>query len=86
MMARLRLDIYFVSFPSDPRRIKALVYGVYLIEIAQTAVATHDAFGVFGSGWGSIKMVIDVQLGWLAVPVITGFGALTPLAFSSAES
>lgn len=38
------LDLYYISFPDDPRLFKTVVYAVYLIETVYTVLLTY--------GWG----------------------------------
>lgn len=65
------LDIYYISFPDDPKIRKYLVTGVYLFEIVQTVMTCNDAFKLFASGWGNPAVVDDAGLLWFYVPVIT---------------
>lgn len=53
-----------------------VVYGVYIVEIVQTILITHDAFSDFGFGFGNIEAVKDIQFEWLTVPVMSGLGKL----------
>ena len=42
------------------------------MEIAQTVISTHDAFAVFGSGWGNVSALDAAHLFWFSVPMMSG--------------
>ncbi|KAJ7168901.1 hypothetical protein C8R46DRAFT_1268526 [Mycena filopes] len=50
--------IYHVSFPKDKAGLKALVYGIYLLDWAQTCSATYDAFQCI------IGATVQIFYGW----------------------
>lgn len=54
---------------------KAIVYGVYLIELVQTILVAHDAFAGYAIGYGNLQALDSAQLEWLAVPVFSGISA-----------
>lgn len=60
---------------------KCLVYGIYLIEIVQTILVTHDAFNAYASGFGNLQALGSAQLEWLAVPILSGIGGSTAPTF-----
>ncbi|KLO06629.1 hypothetical protein SCHPADRAFT_683320 [Schizopora paradoxa] len=64
--------LYYMAFPKDRLSIKMLVYGVYLIETAQTIIIIHDAFKAYAVGFGSFAAVESAQLEWLTTPTFTG--------------
>lgn len=70
----LRTDIYYMAFPHDPLVCKCLVYGVFLVELAQTILLMHDAFLAFGSGFGNMEALTAIHLSWLGVPILGGIG------------
>jgi len=63
--------IYHVNFPKDKRRLKALVYGIYVLDWVQTCSATYDAFQWFVYGWGNIPMLYIRYTGFLNVPLLS---------------
>ena len=82
LMANKIAVFYYLSFPSDMRRIKCLVCFVFLIETAQTVVMTSDCFNAYANSFGSPKLLTKMQNEWLAVPVFTAIGwclSLNPL-------
>ncbi len=64
------LDLYYLAFPKDRRLIKCIVYGIYIIEFVQTILVTHDAFAIFGYGFGDLEALTDVHFNWLVVPIM----------------
>lgn len=66
------VDIYYISFPKDRWIPKCLVYGVYLIDIAQTCLVTNDVFNAYAKHYGQLDFLAGIQNEWLAVPVLSG--------------
>ncbi|KAF9461106.1 hypothetical protein BDZ94DRAFT_858982 [Collybia nuda] len=68
---------YYVAFPKDRLVLKCLVYGLLLVETAQSILIAHDIFTIFSTGYGNIAVLIDPQLSWLSVPIMTGIVSCT---------
>ncbi|KLO12208.1 hypothetical protein SCHPADRAFT_941395 [Schizopora paradoxa] len=68
----LQVYIYYLAFPNDTRISKCLVYGLYLIETAQTVLLTHDAFNIYATHFGDLDVLTSVQLQWLSIPIFGG--------------
>ncbi len=68
-------DLYYLAFPNDKKFIKYLVYGIYIVELVQTILASHDAFATFGYGFGDLDALIDVHFYWLIVPIMSAVSA-----------
>ncbi len=69
-------DLYYLAFPNDRQFIKYLVYGTYIVEFVQTILLTHDAFAMFGYGFGDLDALTDVQFCWfIAIPVMSAVSA-----------
>ena len=68
------LDIYYLSFPHDRLPAKFLVYGLFTLEIIQTIIITHDAFAIFGFGFGNALTLDEAHLLWFGVPTMSGVG------------
>ncbi|KLO12195.1 hypothetical protein SCHPADRAFT_941385 [Schizopora paradoxa] len=68
----LQVYIYHLAFPNDTRISKCLVYGVYLIETAQTVMLTHDAFNIYATHFGDFAVLNSAQLEWLGIPIFSG--------------
>lgn len=75
------LDLYYLAFPKDRQFTKYLVYSIYVVELGQTVLITHDAFLVFGYGFGDIKVLTDMHSNWLTVPVMSGAGMCSIFCF-----
>jgi hypothetical protein len=68
------LDLYHQAFPNDRLFTKALVYTIGLIETVQTIWLVHDAFLVFGYGFGDPLELTKMHSEWLLIPVVSGVG------------
>ena len=66
--------MYYLAFPTDPKRNKCFVYSVFILEVMQTIIITHTAFRVFGEGYGNFAILDGIELGWFSVPILTGIG------------
>ena len=66
-----------MAFPKVERHIKAFVWTVYLLETAQTILATHDAFSALAIGWGQTDALLKPHLLWFSVPVMDGISTST---------
>ncbi|KIP12185.1 hypothetical protein PHLGIDRAFT_98571 [Phlebiopsis gigantea 11061_1 CR5-6] len=62
---------YYVSFPHDGRLPKYMVYGIYVIEFAQTVLVSHDAFTAYAKFYGNLNELNAMQNEWLTVPVMS---------------
>ncbi|KAH8105087.1 hypothetical protein BXZ70DRAFT_1004623 [Cristinia sonorae] len=62
--------IYYISFPKDHWRVKAVVALAYILEVVQTILSTHDAFRIFGIGWGNLEELDAVGLFWISIPIL----------------
>lgn len=68
------IDFYAISFPHDRPLLKSFVFGIFLIEMTQTFLLTHDTFDVFALGWGDLNQLEDIHLTWLDTPIMSGIG------------
>ncbi len=68
------LDLCYLAFPKDRKFTKCLVYGIYIVEFVQTILFTHDAFAIFGYGFGDIKALTRMYFNWLTVPIMSAAG------------
>ncbi|KAK0226561.1 hypothetical protein IW262DRAFT_1266478 [Armillaria fumosa] len=71
----VQLYLYYLAFPKDRKCTKYLVYGIYIVEFVQTMLLTHDAFAVFGYGFGDLEALIEIHFSWLIVPIIGAVAA-----------
>lgn len=67
-------DTYYLSFPRDRLAFKFLVYGTFAIEIAQSALVTHDTYVRIGKGFGSVGSLLEINLIWLSMAIFGGIG------------
>ncbi|KAF9072056.1 hypothetical protein BDP27DRAFT_1418416 [Rhodocollybia butyracea] len=73
--------LYYLAFPNDRYIIKCVVYGIFTIEVIQTVLITHDAFAIFGYGFGNFDSLTDIHMEWFTVPVMSGVVAFVGQAF-----
>lgn len=78
-------DLYYRAFPNDGPINKGLVYVVYLIELLQTLLMTHDAFTNFGYGFGDIPTLRDAHFDWLTIPIMSALGMIHQFKFLCTE-
>ncbi|OBZ73413.1 hypothetical protein A0H81_07271 [Grifola frondosa] len=67
--------LYHINFPNDSWKLKALVYGIFVFEWAQTILITTTAFEAFVYGWGNIESLTVFHTTWLSVPIMCGIVA-----------
>ncbi len=77
------LDLYYLAFPNDKQFIKILVYGIYIVELVQTILAGHDAFSIFGYGFGDLDALTHMHFNWLIVPIMSAISASLRAASSA---
>ncbi|KAJ7026762.1 hypothetical protein C8F04DRAFT_102412 [Mycena alexandri] len=77
LLATLVVQVYtfHIRFPNERRWIKMLVYTVFPLELAQTAVSSHYAYWVLALGWGNTTALEILPWSCLATPVFTGLTA-----------
>ena len=66
--------MYYLVFPTDPKRNKCFVYSVFILEVMQTIMLTHTAFRVFGEAYGNFAILDGIDLAWFSVHILTGIG------------
>ncbi|KAE9390526.1 hypothetical protein BT96DRAFT_1024511 [Gymnopus androsaceus JB14] len=77
----VQIYLYYLAFPTDRTAVKCVVYTIYILEIVQTVLVSHDAFAIFGYGFGNLESLTDMHLDWLTVPVMSGVVAFIGQAF-----
>ncbi|KAK0486523.1 hypothetical protein IW261DRAFT_801449 [Armillaria novae-zelandiae] len=77
----VQLYLYYLAFPNDKQFIKFLVYFMYIVEFVQTILLTHDAFAIFGYGFGDLDALTDMHLYWLFGPIMSAISACVGHAF-----
>ncbi|KAK0480964.1 hypothetical protein EDD18DRAFT_806385 [Armillaria luteobubalina] len=76
-----QLYLYYLAFPNDRRFTKYIVYGIYVIEFAQAILVAHDAFVMYGYGFGNMDALTRINLFWLAGPVMSAVAACVVQVF-----
>ncbi|KAJ7302024.1 hypothetical protein DFH08DRAFT_945856 [Mycena albidolilacea] len=66
--------LYYKAFPNDRLANKYLVYALYVLELIQTILTTHSMFVTFGVGFSDPEALMNMDFGWLAVPIMSGLG------------
>ncbi|KAF9461111.1 hypothetical protein BDZ94DRAFT_1264621 [Collybia nuda] len=57
--------------------LKGLVYGLLLVETAQSILIAHDIFTIFATGFGNLAAVQNPQLTWLDGPILAAVVSCT---------
>ncbi|KAJ7093283.1 hypothetical protein B0H15DRAFT_831903 [Mycena belliarum] len=72
LMGSLLVQVYqyYVAFPRDRALIKAIVYTVFVLELAQTAIMSYFAYTIFGAGYGNTVVFGASALEWFPVCVL----------------
>ncbi|KAF8882431.1 hypothetical protein BD779DRAFT_1750985 [Infundibulicybe gibba] len=73
---------YFTSFPNDRIYLKLLVGGVYLLEIAQTAITVHEAYAIFAKGLGDFVTFMSTKTAWIYSPFFAGIGFIVQVFYA----
>ncbi|KAG7098297.1 hypothetical protein E1B28_000259 [Marasmius oreades] len=77
----LQVYMYYLAFPKDRGFVKYLVYTVFLLDTLQTALFFHDAFNIFGAGFGDLANLRAAHLTGFSVPILTGLVSLMVQSF-----
>ncbi|KAI3613021.1 hypothetical protein WG66_005312 [Moniliophthora roreri] len=80
----VQVYLYWTAFPHDGLVAQTLVYGLYLLETAQTVSLTHNAFQGFVFGFENFVALTKIHNLWLDTYVLDGLGMLLPKAMNSA--
>ncbi|KAJ7671863.1 hypothetical protein B0H17DRAFT_1084848 [Mycena rosella] len=68
----VQVYIFHLSFPRERAWIKALVYTIFLLDVAQTAIASHFAYALLVDGWGNPAALTGLPWSSVAIPIFTG--------------
>ncbi|KAF8992092.1 hypothetical protein BDZ89DRAFT_1086394 [Hymenopellis radicata] len=70
----VQVYIFYLNQPEHNngplRNIRWFVYGLFLLEWAQTIMMTHDGFHWYVINWGNSATLNDISLIWLNVPLM----------------
>jgi hypothetical protein len=69
--------LYYLAFPNDRLGTKCLVYGIYILDVVQTALVVEIGFQIFITNFGDVQVFDRVlEMAWL-VPILTALGKLS---------
>lgn len=66
----MQLYVYHICFPNDRWWIKFTAYGLYLVDIVQTACVTDSAWTTLCEGWGKPSALIITDWSFSMTPVV----------------
>lgn len=67
----VQVFLYSLAFPNDRVYMKCLVYGVYILESAQSVLIAGTEWRVFVTGFGNVEVIDQIDLTWLTIPILT---------------
>ena len=56
---------------------KCLVYGVYILDVVQSAFVTEMGFRTFVTSFGDVQIFSQVETAWVSVPILNAIGELS---------
>ncbi|KAG6863966.1 hypothetical protein C0991_001531 [Blastosporella zonata] len=68
----MQIYIYYQCFPEDSRKIKMLVYGMFMLDSLQSVLATADAFHWLAKGYGNMFMLAQPFISAFDAPMLDG--------------
>ncbi|KAF8636834.1 hypothetical protein AX17_003226 [Amanita inopinata Kibby_2008] len=77
----VQIYIFHISFPNERRWIKTLVYGLFTVDLAQSAFSTYWAWTVLVSGWGDSTIFTAYTWPSCAVLITIGITSMTVQLF-----
>ncbi|KAJ7054271.1 hypothetical protein C8F01DRAFT_501098 [Mycena amicta] len=83
LLGTLSLQVYkfHVCFTKERWWIKLLAYGLYGLEVVQTAITSHFAYSILVTGWGNPEVFAHLPFSSLATPIFTGITSATVQIF-----
>ncbi|KAJ6476831.1 hypothetical protein C8R45DRAFT_873174 [Mycena sanguinolenta] len=77
----MQLYTYYQNFPSDRILIRILVYGLFLVDVAQTVILTFHGWFFAVSAWGNPATFDVIPWSGPTIPVLCGLIAATVQIF-----
>ncbi|KAJ7898129.1 hypothetical protein B0H13DRAFT_1623267 [Mycena leptocephala] len=77
----MQLYTYYQNFPSDRIIIRILVYGLFLVDVAQTVILTFHGWFFAVSAWGNPATFDIIPWSGPMIPVLCGLVAATVQIF-----
>ncbi|KAJ6453550.1 hypothetical protein C8R45DRAFT_1039039 [Mycena sanguinolenta] len=68
----VQVYMYNELFPNDRKGIKAFVWVVFFFETLFTILITSGAWSMFGSGWGDVDILVQLNWSWGPLPLVGG--------------
>ncbi|KAF7378438.1 hypothetical protein MSAN_00270700 [Mycena sanguinolenta] len=68
----VQIYMYTEMFPNDRKGLKVLVWVLFFFETFFTILATVAAWSMFGSGWGDVDVLLQLNWSWGLLPLISG--------------
>ncbi|KAJ7143313.1 hypothetical protein C8R43DRAFT_1237975 [Mycena crocata] len=83
LLGTLTLQVYkfHICFPRESIWVKALVYTLYILELAQTGITSHFAYSILVAGWGDPTSFAHLAWSSLATPIFTGITSFVVQVF-----
>ncbi|KAF8140818.1 hypothetical protein K438DRAFT_1879271 [Mycena galopus ATCC 62051] len=83
LLGTLTLQVYkfHICFPNERTWLKALVYTIFCLEVAQTGITSHFAYSILVVGWGDPTIFGKLPWSSLATPIFTGITSATVQIF-----
>ncbi|KAJ7743767.1 hypothetical protein B0H16DRAFT_1560547 [Mycena metata] len=72
---------YYQNFPTDRIGVRILVYGLFLVDVAQTVILTHHGWFFIVDAWGRENLFDVVPWSSTMIPILCGFVAATVQIF-----
>ncbi|KAK2467973.1 hypothetical protein APHAL10511_000268 [Amanita phalloides] len=73
--------VFHISFPKERWTLKTLVYGLLVIDTAQTFFYTHYAWHVLVDGWGNPAILAEFTWSSCTIPIIDGLVSIISQSF-----
>ncbi|KAJ7623849.1 hypothetical protein DFH06DRAFT_1305270 [Mycena polygramma] len=74
LLGLLTIQVYhfYIRFPKERLAIKAFVYWLFFLDLAQTAFTSHFAFGLLVTSWGDPAVFAKLPWSQCTVPIMAG--------------
>ncbi|KAF9493779.1 hypothetical protein BDN71DRAFT_1449836 [Pleurotus eryngii] len=74
-MLIVQMSVYVSHFPKDNRRIKLLVWTVFVCEAVFTFFTAIAAWNNFGKNWGDVETLLIIDWSWDPLPILNALVA-----------
>ncbi|KAF7341673.1 hypothetical protein MSAN_02065500 [Mycena sanguinolenta] len=68
----VQIYLYTEMFPTDRKGLKILVWVMFFFETLFTVFMTSAAWSMFGSGWGDVNILLQLNWSWGLLPLVSG--------------